>query len=173
MVNSLSGHKQPSQALQFSKFTNFKNRVICLIGKIVQSAFPKTWFCWTSRSWIQFQARLRPKKYPYWSKLSNQIYLGAIPLKNYHHLEKISALGIKAVLSINKKYEFQSQLFAKPVKPSDWQSKKIAFLRVASPDLQPLKTAKITQAVDYISDQVKLGNPVYIHCTAGRGLASL
>lgn len=140
-----------------------------LIAKVLHAVLPKTWFCWVSRGTIQLQSILRPEKWSYWSNLSNDIFLGGQPLKNWNHIDEISNLGIKAVLSINKSYELQAQIFADPVQPEDWEENEINFLRISSPDLKSVKVLKLDMAVNFVENQVKLGNPVLIHCTGGRG----
>lgn len=143
-------------------------RLSQIIARILKAILPKAWFCWVSRATIQIQCKLDPKKWAYWNKLSDQIYLGAMPLKNWDHINKITALGVKAVLSINEDYEFQTQLFADPVKEIDWKNRNIAFLRISSPDLEPIELSKLAVAVHYVAKHVNLGNSVYIHCTGGR-----
>lgn len=135
----------------------------------LRTILPKKWFCWISRTTIQCQARLRPHKWSYWTKLTDQIYLGAIPLKNWNHIDKISALGVKAILSINEEHEFKNLPFAKPVKSEDWTKRSMHLLKISSPDLEPLESHKMAEAVMFVMQQVKLGNQVYMHCTAGRG----
>lgn len=140
-----------------------------LIGRILQAILPKTWFCWISRGTIQIQSFLRPHKWSYWSKISDNLYLGAMPLKNKNHINKIAQIGVKAILSINEDYEFGDQLFAKPVREMDWQKRNIKVLRISSPDLEPIQIAKLAQAIDYVVQQIKLGNSIYVHCSGGRG----
>ncbi len=140
-----------------------------LIGRILQTILPRTWFCWISRGTIQIQFILRPRKWPYWCCLFDQVYLGAMPLKNWNHLEEMTALGVKAILAMNKKYELQAQLGAEPVQEQDWANKEITYLRIGSPDLEPIAVEKLARAVDYVREKVNLGLPLYIHCTGGRG----
>lgn len=148
---------------------NNKRKLLYIIVRILQIILPRTWFCWLTRSVSQVQSILRPRKWAYWSKLTDNIYLGAMPLKNRKHIDKIVKLDVKAILSINEDYEFKKQLFANPVKPIDWKKRHISFLRIPSPDLKPVKVAHLAQAVDYVEKKVRSGKKVFIHCTAGRG----
>lgn len=138
------------------------------IGRVLQTILPKTWFCWISRGTIQLQSYLRPVKWSYWTKISEDIYLGAMPLKNRNHIETITRLGVKAILSVNEDYEFNNQLFAEPVKSTDWEAKGVTFNRISSPDLEPVQVDLLNQAVQYAHEQKEKG-PVYFHCTGGRG----
>lgn len=173
MANYLTLHRDSSLAFTlpsaFISTTKCNKCISYLIAKILQAILPKTWFCWISRGTVQLQSILRPIKWSYWTKLSDNVYLGAMPLKNWNHIDKITKCGIKAILSINEDHEFQTQLFADPVKPVDWKGKNINFLNITSPDLEPIKVSKLAKAVDYVTNQVNLGNPIYIHCTGGRG----
>lgn len=139
------------------------------IARILQAILPKTWFCWISRGTIQCQSLLKPNKWSYWTKVADKIYLGAMPLKNKDHVDKIIKLGVTTILSINEEYEFNDQLFAKPVKAIDWQEKKINILKIESPDLEPIELLKLAKAINYVVQEVNLGKTVYVHCTGGRG----
>lgn len=173
MASDLTLHRYSSLELTspstFLSATKCDRRVSYLIAKILHAVLPKTWFCWFSRGTVQLQSVLRPRKWTYWTKLSDNIYLGAMPLKNWGHVDKIAKLGVKTILSMNEEYEFQTQFLADPVKPLDWKKKNITFLRISTPDLEPIKDSKLVKAVDYVTSQVNLGNPIYIHCTGGRG----
>lgn len=146
-----------------------RRRLGHLIARILQMILPKDMFCWLSRISIQVQSAIHPKRWPYWTQLSDHIIVGAIPIKNMGHLEKITQLGVGAVLSINKKHEFKDLPFSNPVQPKDWRERKIEFLRISSEDLAPLELSTLSLAVAYVIEQVKLGKKVYIHCTGGRG----
>ncbi len=85
------------------------------------------------------------------------------------HIDQIAKLGIKAILSINEEYEFEDQLFAETVKQADWKIRNIHDLYIASPDLEPIEISELAKAIDFVVQQVNLGNSVYVHCMAGRG----
>lgn len=158
-----------SNIAPYSTFKESNCSISYMIARILKAILPKTWFCWISRGTIQLQSTIRPKKWSYWSKLSDRIFLGAMPLKNWNHSDTITKLGVKAILSINEDYELKSQLFADPITSKDWQEKNINFLNISSPDLEPIEPVKLAKAVNYVAEQHHLGNPVYIHCTGGRG----
>lgn len=169
--NSFNSNPNSTSATSFTSTTEYPSRrsVTYLIAKILRVILPKTWFCWVSRGTVQLQSILSHKRWSYWTKLNDHVYVGAIPLKNWNHLDEITALGVKTILSMNEDYEFQKHRWSDPVKPVDWKEKKINFLNLSSPDLEPIGISRLAAAVDYVAAQVKLGNPVYIHCTAGRG----
>ncbi len=140
-----------------------------MIARILKAVLSKESFCWVSRGTIQLQSMLQPIKWSYWSKLDEKLYLGAMPLKNWGHLDEITQLGVKAILSINCEYEFQPQLGADPVRGDDWMGRNINFMNISSPDLEPIEVLEIARAVDFVAQQIRSGNPVYVHCTGGRG----
>ena len=142
--------------------------LIYRITKLLHTLLPKSFFCWISRCSIQIPSIFLPLSRPYWTKISDEIYLGAIPLKNWDQHQKIYELGVKSVLSINEDYEFQPLPFSSPVQTSDWQEKNICHLKISSPDLKPISLHLLAKAVDFVAEQSLLG-PVYIHCTGGRG----
>lgn len=149
--------------------TNTTGRIGNTIARILRAILPRAVFCWLSRLSIQIQSVLVPKRWTYWTQLSDKIFVGAIPLKNWGHHELISQLGVGAILSVNKKHEFNDLPFSQPVQPKDWQDRKIEFLRISSKDLEPVEITKLAKAVDFVVGQVQLGKKVYIHCTGGRG----
>lgn len=157
--------KKPNSSLS----ANTTGRLGNTIARILRSILPRAAFCWLSRLSIQIQSILFPKRWSYWTQLSDNIFVGAIPLKNWRHHEQISQLGVGAVLAINKKHEFNDLPFSLPVQAKDWQERKIEFLRISSEDLAPIELTKLSKAVDFVVKQVNLGKKVYIHCTGGRG----
>lgn len=154
------------------EFVEIKETLSHRIASIVRSCLPKTWFCWLSRTTIQVQAIVLPHKWSYWTELTQDLYLGAMPLRNLDHINKITSLGCSAILSINESFEFNDQLFGKPVSESYWTERHVTFLNIPSPDLAGVEVEKIAVGVRFVMDQINLGKKVYVHCTAGRGRSS-
>lgn len=140
-----------------------------LIAKVLQAILSKESFCWVSRGTVQLQSYLLPKKWSYWTKITDDIFVGGMPLQNWNHLAEAKRLEIGAVLSINKTYEFQPKLFANPLRRKHWEKNGITWKKISSLDLQPVKVQKLALAVDFVREQKKLGKKVLIHCTGGRG----
>lgn len=138
-----------------------------LIAKILQAILSKEIFCWLSRMTLQIQAKINPKKWSYWSQLSDNIYVGGMPLKGPEHGRAITSLGIGAILSINEEHELKSLPLSNPIKPREWEKRKVTYLRLSNPDLQPVNVANLVKGVDYVAQQVALGKKVYIHCNRG------
>ena len=141
-----------------------------LIAKVLRAVLPQGVFCWISRATIQIQATFFPTARPYWSKITDDLYLGAIPLKNWGHIDTlISTVGVKAILAIAQPHEFESQAFASPVESKEWKAKGVEFLNLDTPDLEPVPIVQLAQAVNYIKQQILDRGIVYLHCTGGRG----
>lgn len=104
---------------------------------------------------------------PYYNKIEEGIYLGAIPLKNFGHDQEITALGVKAVLAVVESYELEQKTFiSEAVQRQDWEKNHITFKQISAVDLGSISAVNLHTAADFIN-QHKTG--IYIHCKAGRG----
>jgi len=117
--------------------------------------------------------KLNKTRWPWHTKLDDDIYLGAIPLKSRGHLEEIKKLGSKkgiAILSMVEPFEMQKNtIFSSPVSVDDWKRAGISQLSIPSVDFEAPSIQDLQRAVDFIQEQIKAGKKVYIHCKAGRG----
>lgn len=139
------------------------------IARILQAVIPKELFCWISRGTVMLQSLISPYRWPYWTRLTEYLYVGGMPLKNWNHLNTINQLGITAILAINEDFEFNKQLGADPILPHEWADRGISFLNLSSPDLERVPTAILAQAADFVFRQHLEGKRILIHCTGGRG----
>jgi protein-tyrosine phosphatase len=155
--------------LAYTPLAQVQPRLGYRIARVLQSVIPKELFCWISRGTVMLQAIISPLRWPYWTRLTEGLYVGGMPLKNWDHLHTINQLGITAILSINEDFEFNTQLGAEPYLPHEWEGHNISFLKLSSPDLEPVPTALLAQAVDFVFRQHSEGKKVLIHCTGGRG----
>lgn len=111
-----------------------------------------------------------PKKWPAYNKITENIYLGRLPLKNNNDHIALQKEGIGAVLSVVEVFENHSLgIFSDPVTPDDWKALGVEHMQVETPDFHPLKVESFEKGVEFIASQVKLGKKVYVHCKAGRG----
>ncbi len=114
-----------------------------------------------------------PKKYPSFNKITDQVYLGRIPLKNRGDIKALTQAGITAVLSMVEKFENHTPtLFSDPVTPQDWSKLHIRQLQIESRDFSPLHVSSIEKGVQFIESMVEQGKNVYVHCKAGRTRSS-
>jgi atypical dual specificity phosphatase len=102
--------------------------------------------------------------------VDDNLYLGAIPLEN-QDLERLTGkLGIKAVLSIVKQFELQSQtLVGSPVSALQWQNAGVEQLVVESPDFFPPSFAVLDAGANFLNKHLSEGRKCYCHCKSGKG----
>ncbi len=106
----------------------------------------------------------------WWNRITPyNLYLGALPLKNKGHLDKIVGLGVTHLLSMVEDFEIEDGWFNKPVKENDWADLGIFFKQIRVVDCLPLKKEQIDEGIDYLTEILATGNVVYVHCKAGRG----
>lgn len=106
---------------------------------------------------------------PWWHSISPGIYLGAIPLKNYAHHEKITKqLGVKAVLSMLEDFEFNTPgVFSVPCATADWDLLGVKHHVISATDFHAVPLLSIEQGVAFLEEQHRLGVDCYVHCKAG------
>ncbi|MCB1136811.1 MAG: hypothetical protein KDK78_11125, partial [Chlamydiia bacterium] len=108
-VNPLEVLADWSTASQDRFITQGKKSVDQLLdsaARLAQAIIPKRWFAVISRYIVQANHELDPDGYRYWDQITTFTWLGAMPLENYGHVEKITEIGVKAILSINEEHEF-------------------------------------------------------------------
>lgn len=114
--------------------------------------------------------KIAPQKWPAYNKITENLYLGRLPLKNNNDHITLQNEGIGAVLSVVEKFENHSVgIFTDPVTPDDWKALGVEHMQVETPDFHPLKVDSFEKGVAFIASQMKLGKKVYVHCKAGRG----
>ena len=108
-----------------------------------------------------------PSGYPWFEKIiENKLTLGAIPLKNFGHLDDLCNRGITAVVSVIKDYEFSDGVYSVPVKPEDLEAKNIAHLVLRTVDGMPLSIEDMIAGVEFINEIIEKGGHVLVHCKA-------
>lgn len=106
----------------------------------------------------------------WWTQIEPfNIYLGALPLNNQGHLEKIKEMGVTRVLSMVEQFELEEGWFNSPVKAQDWEMCGIGVKHIEAVDFAPLTRENIERGVEYIACMLEEGHIVYVHCKAGRG----
>ncbi len=114
--------------------------------------------------------KIVPHKWPAYNKITEELYLGRLPLKNSGDHITLQKEGIGAVLSMVEKFENHSTgIFSDPVRPDDWKALGVEHCQVETPDFHPVSVESFQRAVAFVDVQTKLGKKVYIHCKAGRG----
>lgn len=122
-----------------------------------------------------------PKTHEWWTKMTESIYVGALPLKdngvlsyyydNKSHCEILKELGITDVISINKNFELKTPtLMSNPVSDDDWKNCGINQHIFETGDFEAIDIDIINKCIDLMEDILKDKKKViYLHCKAGRG----
>ena len=103
-----------------------------------------------------------PINCPWWSKIDNGLYLGAIPLQMYEHDAELNDLGVDIVLSCMEEFELS-------IDEDTWNSRQIENILIESPDFLPVSLEKINLGVDIVKSALDNNKTIYVHCKAGKG----
>eukprot|EP00123_Amoebidium_parasiticum_P021301 comp6523_c0_seq1/m.2294 comp6523_c0_seq1/g.2294 ORF comp6523_c0_seq1/g.2294 comp6523_c0_seq1/m.2294 type:complete len:220 (-) comp6523_c0_seq1:223-882(-) len=97
----------------------------------------------------------------WWNELipGSNVYIGALPLSLFGHVDKLYSMGIRSVVNCCDEY-------AGPV--HDYSEKRMAQLYIPTVDHLEPSLEDIKRAVAFIQDRRKDGG-VYIHCKGGVG----
>ncbi len=105
-------------------------------------------------------------KNEWWSPITDQIILGAIPLEN--HSKELQANQVSHLVTMLEPFELKAGL----ITPLYHQIKLMGIQcqLFACRDFQPVPTQTIHEAVQYIHQALASpSSKVYVHCKAGRG----
>jgi atypical dual specificity phosphatase len=124
---------------------------------------------WNSNFW---------PKGSYYNQINDDLVLGALPLKNKGHIEELKNLAKKenkelGVLTIVEPWELEEHLLSSPVTLKDWDKQGVEQETISVEDHKPLNFEELNKAVKFITDQIKKGKIVYVHCKAGKGRSAM
>lgn len=106
----------------------------------------------------------------WWTKIEPyNIYLGALPLENEGHRNKIVSLGVNAILAMVEDFELEEGFLNTPVKHEQWKEVGLDVEHIKAIDFNPLKREEIGAGVAFLYTAYRKGQCVYVHCKAGRG----
>lgn len=106
----------------------------------------------------------------WWTKIEPYpIYIGALPLKDRGHLKKIPELGVTSILTLVQDFELKNIWSYQPVKGNEWLKLGLHYKHIQAVDLVPLKRPILEEGVEYLAQELKEGQVVYVHCRAGCG----
>eukprot|EP01116_Phalansterium_solitarium_P007318 TRINITY_DN19940_c0_g1_i1.p2 TRINITY_DN19940_c0_g1~~TRINITY_DN19940_c0_g1_i1.p2 ORF type:complete len:230 (+),score=46.30 TRINITY_DN19940_c0_g1_i1:36-692(+) len=100
------------------------------------------------------------KGQPWWSRLDEHVYLGALPLTALGHVDELYRLGVRGVVNLCDEYDGPVHAYAE---------KGIEQLHVPVVDHTEPPAADIARSLRFIAERVSRGQAVYIHCKAGHG----
>lgn len=106
--------------------------------------------------------------YDWWTPITDNIILGAIPLE--HHDIHLIKNKISHILTLLEPFELQNGLI-KPLSEKTKKKLQIENKIITTQDFHGVSIENIHQAVEYIHQIITNSNnyKVYIHCKAGRG----
>lgn len=108
------------------------------------------------------------------NKITDGIYLGAMPLNNKGYFQKLLNLESKnkklSILSMQEKWELERSVpFVSKVNEAQLGENNVTRLIIEGKDHELLTVEKIKQGIKFIQEQIKLGRKVYVHCKGGKG----
>lgn len=106
----------------------------------------------------------------WWTKIEPyDIYLGALPLENEGHKDKIISMGVNSILAIVEDFELEEGFFNIPVKHEQWKEAGLNVEHIRAIDFNPLKRQEIEAGIAFLYSEYRKRHIVYVHCKAGRG----
>ncbi|HEX2582696.1 MAG TPA: dual specificity protein phosphatase family protein [Chlamydiales bacterium] len=121
----------------------------------------------SSLLFIAIRNLFNPEKYPWWNEIDDKLLLGAIPIQEKDHLNKIQA---GAILTLLEEFEIENRWpFTTAISSEEWEKKKVQTLRISAVDIEGVTLKEIEQGVAFIRQQILKGRTVYVHCKAGIG----
>lgn len=132
-----------------------------------------------STSLVCEQAKIRATGEELWHEIieidGTKLYLGSMPLiggvmgYGFNDLTTLSLRGVKAVGSLNEKFETDSAGYLiSPVTSKDWKAAGIKQLQIPTPDRKPVPELKLLRAAAWINWNIENKRDVLIHCKQGK-----
>lgn len=109
----------------------------------------------------------RLSRIPWWNKIIEGVYLGALPLRQHKNLMKEA--GVKRIVSMVEPFEHEDSYAGRPMRNAHWKEEEVEFRSFPSPDFKPISLKTLYKAACYVKESVDVKETVYIHCKAGRG----
>ena len=97
----------------------------------------------------------------------DNLYLGMIPLN--HNVDDIKKLKITSIISLLEEFEFNESFMGKPINHNEWKDIKIKTYHISAVDFVRMNLDDLLRGIEYLNNELKNGETVYIHCKAGVG----
>lgn len=122
----------------------------------------------------RIRAFISQKRWPWFNQITENIFLGAIPLKNLNHPKIFKGKKISSILSlVEKKETIKKTLLSTPVKIDFWKKNSFNHLHLSTKDRYPISIENLKKAAFFIHQNVKKNKKTYVHCTAGRARSTM
>lgn len=106
--------------------------------------------------WNVWNGRLL-KRWQWWTEIDQDVVLGAVPFRR--DIGKMVQLGVKAIVNTCEEFPGHTQLY---------QELGIVQYHMPTIDFTHPTLQSVSEAVDFMQDQIAQGHRVYVHCKAGR-----
>lgn len=108
--------------------------------------------------------------FDWYSKVDDNLYLGALPLQPQDVDRLANQLQIKAIVSVVQRFELETDTFVgRAVSPDQWKELGISQLVLETPDYFPPSFAILDAGAEYLNAQLIQRNKCYCHCKSGKG----
>jgi protein-tyrosine phosphatase len=119
------------------------------------------------------QHNINPEQTPWWTEVIDNVIVGAIPLKNYDHINLlVNGQNVRHVLTLLDEFEINTETYLTvPVKEEDWKENNVNQKIIHAADFNPLTMEQIHEGVSFI-EKIREENKtdkIYVHCKAGHG----
>lgn len=118
-------------------------------------------------------SKIKLRRDEWWTQISDNIILGAIPLNNLDHLNGLKKNGVKTVISVIEEFERHETIGIKPVSTEEWNKNGVQNYVFSVEDFAGIPTKKLHEIVDKIHESIGNDNKIYIHCKSGIGRSAL
>lgn len=116
---------------------------------------------------ISFIYTVKTGGHDWWTPISDQIILGAIPLES--HSERLKKNKVTHILTLLEPFELATGLIT-PIHKKTLENSQIKNKIIPCQDFKGVSTERIHQAVDYMHEcMIQKNHRIYVHCKAGRG----
>ncbi|VDN03869.1 unnamed protein product [Thelazia callipaeda] len=109
---------------------------------------------------------LQPTKWTWYSRIDENIVLGALPFKSMIK-ELIEKENVGAVVCCTEEYE--NRVVWKAVDEQEWRKRGVEFYALPMTDfVGTASRSSIDKALKFVDENTQKGKSVYVHCKAGR-----
>ncbi|CAK4129493.1 unnamed protein product [Aphanomyces euteiches] len=109
----------------------------------------------------------------WWTRITDHVILGALPLHGRNHHTMLKSEGVVAVVTMNEPFELEKTVLGTPVTPDEWSALGIDQCIGTTQDFTPPELDTLIRCVNFVQRHVNQGGTVYVHCKAGRGRSTL
>lgn len=106
--------------------------------------------------WNYWNGRML-RRWQWWTEIDDDVVLGAVPFRR--DIGKLVQLGVKAIVNTCEEFPGHTKLY---------QELGIVQYHMPTVDFTHPTLETVTQAVEFMKQQIAQGHRVYVHCKAGR-----